>query len=169
MFVERFMHFMNLWTVYTDFLSGRYVPRVGSKDDECITGMTATLMFVLYAFFYSLVEDSADSVNAFRLWRLRFPEEEAAIAHVEAQISPFVDKLRVFRNRIGFHGSLSRSHEAKGFDVFIQHSGTEIWEAMTSFKSLGSALLAKENARNGNTQINSEQVRQWIDTGVLSR
>ena len=164
MFVERFMHFMNLWTVYTDFLKGKYVPSVGGgKDDESETGMYATLMFVLYAFFYSLVEDSPDSTNGFRVWRQRFPEEEPAIARVEAQVLPFVSRLRVFRNRMGFHGSRSRSHESPAFDLFEQHSGEEIWNAMKSFKSLGAALLAKENAARGNPRFTAEQVREWID------
>ena len=28
-FVERFMHFMNLWTIYKDMLSGHYKPSYG--------------------------------------------------------------------------------------------------------------------------------------------
>src|SRR5271165_6725288 len=81
-FVERFMHFMNLWTVYSDFLSGKYLPSVdsGDNDDQSIPSVQITLMFMLYAFFYSLVEDSQDGLNGFRVWRERFPEEEHAIA-----------------------------------------------------------------------------------------
>ena len=44
------------------------------------------MMLIIYAYFYSLVEDSADGVNAFRIWREHFPEEEEAIAAVEALV-----------------------------------------------------------------------------------
>ena len=38
------------------------------------------LMFILYAYFYSPIEDSDDGLNGFRIWREHFPEEEEAIA-----------------------------------------------------------------------------------------
>lgn len=168
-FVERFVHFMNLWTVYHDLLSGRYKPSVNPPDDgqtnpsdDGRTDMRTTIMFLLYAFFFSLVEDDADSVNAFRVWRVRFPEEEAAIAAVEARVIPFKNDLRVFRNRLGFHGSRSRAHEAGGLDLFANHSGTDVLNAMRKFKSLGAALLAKENAQRG-TPEDVARVRQWLD------
>jgi hypothetical protein len=41
-------------------------------------------MFLLYSTFYSLIDDDPRSVNAFRVWRRNFPEEESAIAAVEA-------------------------------------------------------------------------------------
>jgi hypothetical protein len=164
-FVERFMHFINLWTIYTDLLSGRYVPSVNPASERwSVTDVATTMMFVLYAFFYSLIEDDVDSINGFRLWRSRFPEEEKAISAVEAQVAPFVPNMRVFRNRLGFHGSRSRVHESKGLELFSAHSGDEIWNAMKEFKSLGSALLAKENAQGGIGQLSSDQVRRWIDS-----
>lgn len=166
-FVERFIHFMNLWTVYMDLLSEHYKPSVEITKDKSATptsatNMQSTLMFILYAFFYSLVEDSADSVNAFRVWRVRFPEEEKAIAAVEARVTPLKNDLRVFRNRLGFHGSRSRAHEAAGFDLFANHSGTDVLNAMKKFKSLGAALLAKENAQRG-TPEDVAGVQQWLD------
>jgi hypothetical protein len=149
-FVERFIHFLNLFTVYRDLLSGHYVPTVNPPSKEWSpTDMRATIMLVLYAYFYSLIEDDQESLNAFRIWRERYPEEEIAIATVESQVLPFRDRLRQFRNRLGFHGSRSRAKESKAFDLFEQHSGTEIWNAMTNFKSFGAALLAKSNIRQG--------------------
>src|ERR1039458_8675223 len=102
-FVERLTHFMNLWTIYDDSLTGRYVPTVGDNDHS-IHDPRTSLMLVIYAYFYSLVEDSNDGLNAFRVWREHFPEEEDAIAAVEAQIKPFTKDLRAYRNRLGFHG-----------------------------------------------------------------
>lgn len=164
-FAERYMHFMNLWTVYTDLLSGHYVPRLNlSSEKFSITDVRATMMLILYAYFYSLIEDDNQSLNGFRIWRARYPEEEAAIAAVEAQVVPFRRRLRLFRNRLGFHGSRSRAHESSGFDLFAQHSGTEMWDAMKSFKALGAALFAKESAQRGLEGSDPDRARQWIDS-----
>ena len=166
-FVERFMHFMNLWTVYTDLLNMKYIPTVGAADTSGewqLTDMWATLMFVLYAFFYSLIEDSEDGLNGFRVWRAHCPEEESAIAVVEAQVVPFTQPLKLFRNRLGFHGSRSRAHEARGLELFSAHTGGDIFEAMKNFKSLGAALVAKENARQGLPSYDADRVRRWIDS-----
>src|SRR6266851_4495086 len=136
-FVERLTHFMNLWTIYKDLISGHYVPSVGkvmSRSDENADGqewpVNITMMFVLYAYFYSLVEDSNDGLNGFRVWREVWPREKAAIDAVETRVAPFRDRLRLFRNRMGFHGSRTRSHEAAAFELFDKHSGTEVYDAM---------------------------------------
>ena len=149
--VERLMHFMNLWTVYRDLLSGHYVPTVGAPSEtdpfpknDPFPNITVTMMFLLYASFYSLIEEDKKSLNAFRIWRQHFPEEESAIAAIEAQVTPFAEDLKRFRNRLGFHGSRSRAHEASGFDLFAKHSGSTILAAMANFKRLGAVLLAKE-------------------------
>ena len=167
-FVQRFMHFMNLWTVYRDLRSGHYLPTVNppAKNDEdwSPTDIGTTIMFVLYAFFYSLIEDEVSGLNGFRVWRQRYPEEENAIAAVEAQATRFKKDLRLFRNRLGFHGSRTRAHEASGLDLFVRHSGTAIFNAMKNFKALGSALLGKDNARQGIGKFDAGQVRQWIDS-----
>ncbi len=51
-------------------------------------------MFVLYGWFYSLVEDADNSVNAFRVWRERYPKEESAIAEVEAEVVPLTKRFK---------------------------------------------------------------------------
>ena len=63
LYVVRFMQFMNIFTVYQDFLSGHYQPSVagmkvadGEVDVRILAEMGSTLMFQMYAFFYSLVE-----------------------------------------------------------------------------------------------------------------
>jgi hypothetical protein len=161
-FVERFVHFQNLFTVYLDLLSGHYVPTVNPPSEEWSQmDMRATMMLVLYAYFYSLIEDDHESLNAFRIWRQRYPEEEVAISAVESQVSPFRDRLKIFRNRLGFHGSRSRAHEARGFDLLKQHSGTEIWNAIKNFKSLGAALIAKSNDPQA---LAPNELRRWIDS-----
>jgi hypothetical protein len=158
-FAERFMHFMNLWTIYGDMLSGKYVPSL--SEGKYTPKITQMLM--VYGYFYSLVEDSEEGVNGFRIWRDQFPDEAPAIRTVEAQVAPFLGRLRLFRNRLGFHGSRTRAHESRAYDLFTEHSGTEIWNAISNFKSLGAALFAKANERQGIGAFNQAEVREWID------
>jgi hypothetical protein len=103
-----------------------------------------TMMLVVLAYFYSLIEDDEQAVNAFRIWRVRYPEEEAAIAAVEAKVAPFRQRLRKFRNRLGFHGSTSRSHEAVGLELFNKHRSSETWGAILVFTALAAALFRKD-------------------------
>ena len=173
-FVERFMHFMNLWTVYKDLLTGHYVPSVetvyksrSENTDAKDWPVNISVMFILYAYFYSLVEDSDDGLNGFRVWRAVWPSEGAAISAVEARVLPFVDRLRIFRNRLGFHGSRTRNHEAAGFDLFAQHTGDEIYDAMRLFKSLGAALLGMDTAVQTNDAQGQARCRDWIDKVAL--
>jgi hypothetical protein len=152
-FAQRLMHFANLWTAYRDLLSGRYSPSIPWSEHDPYPNIQHTLMFVLYGWFYSLVEDADGAVNAFRVWRERYPKEESAIAAVEAEVVPLKNDLRVFRNRLGFHGSTSWSHESAGFDLFANHSGTQILEVMKKFKTLGAALFATEKTGQTVQQI----------------
>jgi hypothetical protein len=171
LFVKRYMQFHNIWTVYFDFLSGRYVPSLPAKttrevvevDSRIVTEMGTTLMFVLYAFFYSLIEDSDDGLNAFRVWRAKYPEEERAIIALEKLILPFRQDLKVFRNRMGFHGSRSQQHEVKGFDLFGNYSGTDLIERMTQFKALNAALIEKNLALQVNSVERLQDARSRID------
>jgi hypothetical protein len=148
LFAQRFAHFMNLYTVYRDLLSGHYVPTVNPPSESDFYPQTHhSLMLMLYAYFYSLLDHDSTSLNAFRIWRARFPEEETAIAAIEAQVEPLGDDLKRFRNRLGFHGSRTYAHEASGFNVFANHTGAEILQAINNFKALGARLLAKDTQR----------------------
>jgi hypothetical protein len=158
-FALRFFHFMNLWTIYTDLLSKKYVPSPDS--DEYPVKMT--LMFVVYGNFYSLVEDSGEALNGFRVWRKRFPQEEAVLAAVEARVRPFLSHLRVFRNRMGFHGSRTQLHQSPAFDLFNQHSGAEIFEAMKSFKAMSAALFGMDTALQENDLEGIARQRKKLD------
>lgn len=148
LFAQRFMHFVNLYTVYRDLLSGHYVPTVNPPSENDFYPQTHhSLMLILYAYFYSLLDRDTTSLNAFRIWRARFPEEETGIAAIEAQVEPLRDDLKRFRNRLGFHGSRTYAHEASGFNVFANHTGTEILLAINNFKALGARLFAKDTER----------------------
>jgi len=170
-FAERFMHFMNLWTIYKDMLTGHYQPSYGemltASDPAPIDNrkwpVNITMMFVLYAYFYSLVEDSDEGLNGFRVWREVWPRERAAIDAVETRVAPFRDRLRLFRNRMGFHGSRTRSHEAAAFELFDKHSGTEVYDAMRIFKHLGAGLLGLDRATFQKNPEEQQRFRACID------
>jgi hypothetical protein len=171
LFVRRMTQFHHIWTVYWDLLSGRYVPSTGyRKLEEVETGpalpgeMVPTLMYVLYAFFYSLVEDAADAQDAFRIWRMKYPEEETAIAALELHVIPMRPELRVFRNRLAFHGSRSQGHELKGYELFGAHSGTKMIEVMNVFKLLNAALIQKDAARQHNSAEEMATARALLDS-----
>jgi hypothetical protein len=66
MFGERYAHFSNVHTTYSDLLSGHYKPSVNMSEDPEnfeITNVGTTAMFMLYAYFYSMVEDDPQGVN----------------------------------------------------------------------------------------------------------
>jgi hypothetical protein len=125
--------------------------------------MRATLMFLLYAFFYSLIEDSNEGLNAFRLWRAKHPDEERAITALERLILPFRHDLKVFRSRLGFHGRRSQQQEARGLEIFGNFSGDQILGRMVQFKALNAALLEKELARVSNSAERLQDARSRID------
>jgi hypothetical protein len=171
LFVRRCAQFHNIWTIYDDLLTGRYKPSVGFKEIGEVEAnaalpaeMVPTVMFWLYAFFYSLIEDSDDAIDAFRIWRLKFPEEETAIAALEKHVAPLRGDLKVFRNRLGFHGSRSHSHESKGFDFFGNFSGTKAFEIIKVFKFLNAALISKDLARQHDSAEEASKARTRLDS-----
>lgn len=175
LFVRRCYQFHHVYTIYLDLLSGRYTPSVGYRaleDAEAnwtLPGeMGPTVMFILYAFFYSLIEDSEDGLDAFRIWRLRFPEESTAINALEAQVALLRSVLRVFRNRLGFHGSRSQKHEQRGYDLFANQSGTKMLETIRVFKSLNAALLQKDLAQQHDSAEELALARRLLD-GIPAR
>lgn len=165
------MQFHNIWTIYFDLLSGRYVPSLPTKtaaevvevDWTIPAEMGPTLMFLLYAFFFSLIEDSDDGLNAFRIWRTKYPEEEKAIIALEKLILPFRPDLKIFRNRLGFHGSRSQQHEMKGFALFGNYSGADLIDRMKQFKALNAALIEKSLAYQANSAERLQEARSGID------
>ena len=153
LFVVRYLQFHNIWTLYRDFISGHYVPTVPGYQptDESADWHTPaeskfTLMFLLYSFFYSLIDEDSRGTNAFRVWRAKYPHEEAAIAAVEFRVAPIRADLKKFRHRLGFHGSRTLEHQSSGLDLFGAHSGTNMINVMKQFKALNAALLEADMA-----------------------
>lgn len=170
-FFDRFLHFMNLWTVYSDLTDRHYVPsrdgfnsERGHHDSDGPRSVRGTVLQFLCAYFDSLIEDKDDCIDGFRIWRSRYPDEQAAINAVEARVEPFKQRLRWFRNRVGFHGSRTRSHESKGYELFRYHTPEEVFNAMSFFAMLGALLLAKEDLSHGGTTHSEQEVRACIDS-----
>ena len=168
LFMVRHMQFMNIWTVYKDFLSGKYIPSVpgyeGSEADwRTPAGFQYTLMFLLYSFFYSLVDQDSRGVNAFRIWRARFPAEERVITALENRVNPVIPDLKTFRHRLGFHGSTSLNHQNPGLDLFGAHSGTKMLNLMKQYKSLNAWLAELEMATQASDTVRIATARAAID------
>jgi hypothetical protein len=142
--VKRYLHFENLWDLYNDFLSGRYIPSVNTHSSNVdVPEMADTLLIVLYSWFYSLVDDEPRGVDAFRAWYRFFPEDKPAIRAVQKQIKPIKSCLKTLRNRVGFHGSQTWEHENAAFDLFKKQSAEDVIGAMNSFRSLARNFLEK--------------------------
>lgn len=100
---------------------------------ECAAGDTkvlplhltrfGTLTLETASFLYSLFEDRADSINLVKVWRGFDHPFGNELRDLVRRLSPFKDELRLVRNRLGFHGSLCRSHERTGLGIFDVNSG----------------------------------------------
>lgn len=95
---------------------------------ECATGETkalplhltrfGTLVFETASFLYSLFEDRPDSINLEKVWQGFDHPFGKELQNCVTRLAPFKDELKLVRNRVGFHGSLSRSHESAGLGIF---------------------------------------------------
>ena len=110
-----------------------------------------------------LIDDNRKGLDAFHIWRDHVPKQENAIVAVEAQIKPLRKDLKIFRDRLGFHGSRSKAHEESGFALFANADGDTMWNAMRNFQSLGANLLALEIARKNSDQTEIKCYQGWID------
>lgn len=174
LFVIRLMQFCNIYTIYSDFLTGHYKPSVGGRSIEQVAEVDAsfpaemlpTLMYLLYAFFYSLVDSDSQSLNAFRIWREKYGEEEEAIAAMEAVVQPLLPNLKTFRNRLCFHGSRTRERQDEGLVFFGTHSGDHTLEVIKAFKALNAALLSKNLSLQSGSQEEQRAAREYIDATI---
>jgi hypothetical protein len=77
-----------------------------------------TLLLETSSFLYSLFEDRKDSINLLRVWQGFDHPFSNELQAYSTRLSPFKEELELVRNRVGFHGSLTRSHERAGLGVF---------------------------------------------------
>ena len=82
-----------------------------------------TLLIETASFLHSLFEERSDSINLVRLWKgFEHPFAEDLQEHA-TRLDAFKEDLKLVRHRIGFHGSLTRSHEKGGLGIFDVESG----------------------------------------------
>ena len=136
-YVERMIRLIQLLRIYEKVL---VMPEECEDLDPHLT-MRATMLSVVYSFFYSLIERDPNGIDFFRIWRTRAPEMASELDTLEARVQPMKDDLRVFRNRFGFHGSTSREHEAAAFKLLEVHTGTEIYNVILDTRNLSAKLL----------------------------
>lgn len=82
-----------------------------------------TLLLETASFLYSLFEDRPGSINLLLVWRDFDHPFGGELEQCATRLSPFKEELKLVRNRLGFHGSLSRRHERAGLDIFDIDSG----------------------------------------------
>jgi hypothetical protein len=143
----RLGQFLNIWTVLQDYMTGKYVPSIELKAadvDDYRTPATFpwTFMSLLYSFFFSLVDTHSKGVNAFRIWRLKFPGQLPAIDAVEFRVQEILPELKKFRDKLGFHGSRTINEEELGFELLERHGSIKILNVIQHFNSLAVNLIS---------------------------
>jgi hypothetical protein len=147
----RLGQFINIWTVVQDYMSGKYVPSFELKaidDEDYRTPATFpwTFMSLLYSFFFSLVDTHSKGINAFRIWRVKFPAQLAAIEAVEGRVRDILPELKKYRDKLGFHGSRGYSEEEVGYELLERHGVVKVLNVVQHFISLAVSLLSLANS-----------------------
>jgi hypothetical protein len=147
----RLGQFLNLWTVLIDYFSGTYVPSIEYKaiddnDYRYPATFPWTMMSLLYSFFFSLVDTHSKSLNAFHVWRRKFPEQASALDAVEFRVQSILPELKNFRNKLGFHGSRSISDEEIGFELLERHGSIKVLNVAQHFIKFALSLLSLANS-----------------------
>ena len=70
-----------------------------------------TLLVESSSFLYSLFDDREDSTNLLRLWQGFDHPFSNELQDYSTRLCPFMEELKLVRNRLGFHGSLTRRKE----------------------------------------------------------
>jgi hypothetical protein len=100
-----------------------------------------TLFILSCSFLYSLFERRDDSINLLRIWDGFDHPFRDDLEAINVRLQPFMHKLKRVRNGYGFHGSLSRAHEARGFDVFRGSQGQMLCEIIHDMKNLAVRMI----------------------------
>lgn len=147
----RLGQFLNLWTVLIDYFSGTYVPSreykaIDDNDYRYPATFPWTMMSLLYSFFFSLVDTHSKGLNAFHVWRRKFPEQASAIDAIEFRVQSILPELKNFRNKLGFHGSRSISEEDVGFELLDRHGSIKVLNVAQFFIKFALGMLGLANS-----------------------
>jgi hypothetical protein len=77
-----------------------------------------TVLVETSSFLYSLFEDRSDSIDLLRVWQGFDHPFGNELQDYSSRLCPFKEELKLVRDRLGFHGSLTRSHEGAGLGIF---------------------------------------------------
>ena len=114
--VERMMRFCHLAQIQFEYAPG------DTKALPLHLTRFGTLVFETASFLYSLFEDRRDSINLLKVWRDFDHPFGDELQNFVKRLSPFKKELKLVRNRVGFHGSLNRSHARAGLGIFDVNS-----------------------------------------------
>ena len=142
----RLGQFLNIWTVLQDYMTGKYAPSFEMRainDDDYRYPATFPWTFVslLYSFFFSLVDTHSKGLNAFRIWRAKFPDQLQAIDALEFRVQDILPELKKYRDKLGFHGSRDMGEEEVGFELLRLHGIVKTLNVIQHFISLAVNLL----------------------------
>ena len=115
--VERMMRFCYLATMQFE-----YSPHETMTLPLHLTRFD-TLLVESSSFLYSLFDDRTDSIDLLRIWQGFNPPFSKELQDYSTRLCPFMEELKLVRNRLGFHGSLTRSQEGAGLGIFDLESG----------------------------------------------
>lgn len=110
--VERMMRFCYLAEMQFEYAPG------DTKTLPIHLTRFGTLVLETASFVYSLFEDRQDAINLLNVWQGFDHPFGDELRNCVTRLSPFIQELRLVRNRVGFHGSLNRSHESAGLGIF---------------------------------------------------
>lgn len=110
--VERMMRFCYLAEMQFEYAAG------DTKALPLHLTRFGTLVLETASFLYSFFEDRPDSINLVRVWHGFDHPFGNELQNSVARLHPFKEELKHVRNRVGFHGSLSRSYERAGLGIF---------------------------------------------------
>jgi hypothetical protein len=114
--VERMMRFCHLAEMTFEYAPG------DTKVLPLHLTRFGVLVFETASFLYSLFEDRRDSINLLNIWQGFDHPFSEDLQDYMTRLSPFKEELKFVRNRVGFHGSLNRSHERAGLGIFDVNS-----------------------------------------------
>jgi hypothetical protein len=110
--VERMMRFCCLVQIQFECAAG------DAKNLPLHLTRFGTLMLETASFLYSLFEDRQDTINLLSIWQGFEHPYDDELRNCVTTLSPFREELRFVRNRVGFHGSLNRTHERARLGIF---------------------------------------------------
>lgn len=132
--IDRMRKFLVLLDIYLEILKGK-VSHSRTKD------WAKVLIEIIYAYFYSIIDDREDSTNMFRIWKIEYPDHAQEIERVEALVAPYKKFFLLFRNNVGFHGSTEVKGKKVGMRIFEGVGGGTTLKLMFAVRNLSTHLL----------------------------